>query len=125
MKNKRRPQRQPQPKTYVVMSGCGLYPHGRAFVQIVAPELDTTMSVHEARDLAAVISRAAEAAEMEGMFMQFMVEKIGAKPEQVAQLLVEWRGLRDALWVEHYGRANAPISADEWGPNWEKGKGDE
>lgn len=81
---------------FYVTSGFG----GRTqqpFVQVLIEAADfmTQMSPEEARSLAFNLLACADAAESDGFLVTFLRERVGAKDNQVASILVDFREWRE------------------------------
>jgi hypothetical protein len=83
----------PELKHFIVSSGYGSNTR-RPFVEIVAPELRTTMNSAEARALALNILEGAITAEADGLIVEFFTKELGTTQEQAAVMLMKFREYR-------------------------------
>lgn len=81
---------------FSISSGVGARTR-EGYVQVIIESADfmTQMPPETARELAANLLSAAEAAEVDAFLMAFMRERVGASDEQAVQILIEFREWRE------------------------------
>jgi hypothetical protein len=87
--------------TIFVSSGFGL--NRGPFVTLGVHGREIQMSVEEARHHAMATLQAAEAAESDGMIVEFLLKRLGMTMEHGAAVLIELRKIREAKQRERLG----------------------
>lgn len=89
----------------------GVNPEGEPFVQLIkGKEVLAQMTTAQARDHAQAMLDAAEAAETDAFVYTWVIEHVGAGPEQAAGLLTDFRRWRAA----HAGKREGPRHDQDW-----------
>ena len=89
----------------------GINAKGEPFVQLLlGMKIIGQMTPAEARDHAAAMLEAAEAAEQDAFMFDWVVNKVGSGPEQAAGLLQDFRAFR----LERTGKRGGPSNARDW-----------
>lgn len=89
----------------------GVNAKGEPFVQLIqGGKVIGQMSPQEARDHAQAMIEAAEATEQDGFIMDWVINKVGAGPQQAAGLIADFRQYRR----ERTGKRGGPVNKREW-----------
>jgi hypothetical protein len=99
------------PKEQILWHQSGINPRGEPFVQLLLNEdVIGQMTPTEARDHARALTEAAEAAEQDAFFINFLQKKVGLGIAAAGQILIDFRNSR----AEHTGKSQGPRHARDW-----------
>jgi hypothetical protein len=80
----------------------------RPLVALAVGEHETLMSPDKAREIAAMLFQAAEAAQADGFIALWLMNRVGAEEQHVVALLREFREFREAQRAEQSSEDDGP-----------------
>jgi hypothetical protein len=100
-----------EPEEQIIWHQSGVNQKGEPFVQLLLGEkIIGQMDPEQARDHARAILEAAEAAEQDAFLWSWVIEKVGAGPEQAAGMIVDFRKFR----ATRTGKSQGPTRPNDW-----------